>query len=144
MDESNQIYSGAEFPPRSGPVCVFPRLSVSETPNSITCTVSPLNSLCIIILNRHPSLFQFQCFFYWISEEIVLKLNIAFVSVFLSVSFFLVSARAEATGPPADGGQVLSGEKWWVVQSYSMLSQDVKSSRNNLPRNNLSTAKSFF
>lgn len=37
--------------------------------------------------------------------------------------FFFVSIPAgdEASGPPADGGQVLSGEKWWVAQSYLLL-----------------------
>lgn len=35
----------------------------------------------------------------------------------LFLVLFFLSAGAKATGPPADGGQILSGKKWWVFQS---------------------------
>lgn len=52
--------------------------------------------------------FHSQCF----SKEI-LKYCFSFL-----LPFLFASAGAEATGSPKDGGQVLSGEKWWVVHTF--------------------------
>lgn len=83
--------------------------TVYARPNGIKFTIWPSHHWCTVIFTKpHPSLINSQCLALHLQSW-----SDALGSAFLFVS---VSAGAEATGPSANGGQVLSGEVWWVTQ----------------------------
>lgn len=83
-------------------VCLF--LSLQKQQHYINCFY--------ITQSMHHHLHDFTSFLFWTFFSWISVLKYCSASLFVSVS-----AGAEATGPPADGGQVLSGEKWWVAQT---------------------------